>query len=108
MIFGHRINSGNLDVAHLLRAEVVVIIIIIIIRRKRRSKAVVVEAIGEERPSKVHGSGGEGPTADAEEQSHDDTEDVLGAVSERAQVVGGQPQRHDVVVDLLVVVIGGF
>lgn len=62
--------------------------------------------MGEERPSEVHGGGGEGPAANAEEESDDDTQDVLGAVTEGAEVVGSEgllgfpvPQRHVVAVD---------
>ena len=35
---------------------------------------------GEERPDEVHGRGGEGAAAEAEEKAGDDDEDVLGAV----------------------------
>ena len=44
--------------------------------------------MGEERPSEVHGGGGEGSVANAEEESDDDTQDVLGAVIEGAEVIG--------------------
>ena len=57
--------------------------------------------MGEERPSEVHGSGGEGSAANAEEESDDDAQDVLGAVTKGAEVVGSEgllglpvPQRH--------------
>ena len=43
--------------------------------------------MGEERPSEVHGGGGEGSAANAEEESDDDTQDVLGAVIEGAEVI---------------------
>ena len=43
--------------------------------------------MGEKRPSKVHGGGGEGSTANIEEES-DNTQDVLGAVTEGAEVIG--------------------
>lgn len=39
-------------------------------------------AVGEERPTQVHGCGGESATADAEEQRHNNAEHVLGAVAE--------------------------
>lgn len=62
--------------------------------------------MGEERPSEVHGGGGEGSAANAEEESDDDAQDVLGAVTEGAEVVGSDgllgfpvPQRHVVAVD---------
>ena len=62
--------------------------------------------MGEERPSEVHGGGGECSAANAEEESDDDTQDVLGAVTEGVKVVGSErllgfpvPQRHVVVVD---------
>ena len=44
--------------------------------------------MGEERPSEVHGGGDEGSSANAEEKSDDDTQDVLGVVMEGAEVVG--------------------
>ena len=46
--------------------------------------------MGEERPSEVHGGGGECSAANAEEESNDNTQDVLGAVTERAKVVGSE------------------
>ena len=46
--------------------------------------------MGEERPSKVHGGGSECSAANAEEESDDDTQDVLGAVTEGAEVVGSE------------------
>ena len=46
--------------------------------------------MGEERPSEVHGGGGECSAANAEEESDDDTQDVLGAVTEGAEVVGSE------------------
>ena len=62
--------------------------------------------MGEERPSEVHGGGSEGSAASAKEESDDDTQDVLGAVTEGAEVVGSEgllgfpvPQRHVVAVD---------
>ena len=65
--------------------------------------------MGEERPSKVHGSGSEGSAASAEEESDDDTQNVLGAVTEGAEVVGSEgllgfpvPQRHVVAVDRVI------
>ena len=36
--------------------------------------------MGEERPSEVHGGGGEGSAANAKEESDDDTQDVLGFI----------------------------
>ena len=45
--------------------------------------------MGEERPSEVHGGGGEGSVANAEEESNDDTQDVLGVVTEGAEDVIG-------------------
>ena len=57
--------------------------------------------VGEERPSKVHGGGGEGSAANVEEESDDDTQDVLGAVAEGVEVIGSNgllgfpvPQQH--------------
>ena len=62
--------------------------------------------MGEERPSEVHGGGGECSTANAEEESNNGTQDVLGAVTEGAEVVGSEglsgfpiPQQHVVAVD---------
>ena len=62
--------------------------------------------MGEERPSEVHGGGGEGSAANAEKESDDDTQDFLGVVMEGAEVVGSEgllgfpvPQRHVIVVD---------
>ena len=62
--------------------------------------------MGEERPSEVHGGDSECSATNAEEESDDDTQDVLGAVTEGAEVVGSErllgfhvPQRHVVVVD---------
>ena len=62
--------------------------------------------MGEERPSEIHGGGGEGSATNAEEESDDDTQDVLGAVTEGAKVIGSEgllgfrvPQRHVVVMD---------
>ena len=62
--------------------------------------------VGEERPSEVHGGGGECSTANTEEESDNDTQDVLGAVTEGAEVVGSEgllgfpvPQRHVIAVD---------
>ena len=62
--------------------------------------------VGEERPSKVHGGGGEGSAANVEEESDDDTQDVLGAVAEGVEVIGSKgllgfpvPQQHVVAVD---------
>ena len=62
--------------------------------------------MGVERPSEVHGGGGECSAANAEEESDDDTQDVLGAVMEGAEVVGSEglsgfpvPQQHVVAVD---------
>ena len=46
--------------------------------------------VREERPSEVHGGGGECFAANAEEESDDDTQDVLGAVMEGAEVVGSE------------------
>ena len=43
--------------------------------------------MGEERPSEVHGGGGECSAANAEEEGDNDTQDVLGAVTEGAEVV---------------------
>ena len=78
-------------------------------KAERRGESGVVgggEAVGEERPSEVHGGGGECSAANAEEESDDDTQDVLGAVTEGAEVVGSEgllgfpvPQRHVVAVD---------
>nr|POF13368.1 hypothetical protein CFP56_45569 [Quercus suber] len=78
-------------------------------KAERRGESGVVrgrEAVGEERPREVHGGGGEGFTANAEEESDDDTQDVLGVVMNRAEVVGSKgllgfpvPQRHVIVVD---------
>ena len=48
------------------------------------------EAVGEERPSEVHGGGGECSAANAEEESDNDTQDVLGPVTEGAEVVGAR------------------
>ena len=42
----------------------------------------------EERPSEVHGGGGEGSAANAEEESNDDTQNVLSVVTEGVEVVG--------------------
>ena len=36
--------------------------------------------MGEERPSEVHGGGDEGSVVNAEEESDDDTQDVLGFI----------------------------
>ena len=62
--------------------------------------------MGEERPSTIHGGSGEGSAANTEEESDDDTQDVLGAVTEGVEVVGSEgllgflvPQRHVVAVD---------
>ena len=62
--------------------------------------------MGEERPSEVHGGGGECSAANAEEESNNGTQDVLGAVTEGAEVVGSEglsgfpiPQQHVVAVD---------
>ena len=62
--------------------------------------------MGEDRPSEVHGGNGECSVANAEEESDNDTQDVLGAIIEGAEVVGSEglsgfpvPQRHVVVVD---------
>ena len=44
----------------------------------------------EERPSEVHGGGSECSVANAEEESDDDTQDVLSAVTEGAEVVGSE------------------
>ena len=62
--------------------------------------------MGEERPSKVHGGGGEGSVANIEEESDDDTQDFLGVVMEGAEVVGSEgllgfpvPQQHVFAVD---------
>ena len=46
--------------------------------------------MGEERPSEVHGGGGECSAANAKEESNNDTQDVLGAVMEGAEVVGSE------------------
>ena len=61
--------------------------------------------MGEERPSEIHGGGGEGSAANIEEES-DNTQDVLGAVTEGAEVIGSEgllgfpvPQRHVVAMD---------
>ena len=61
--------------------------------------------MGEKRPSEVHGGGGEGSAANIEEES-DDTQDVLGAVTEGAEVIGSEgllefpiPPRHVIAVD---------
>ena len=62
-------------------------------KAERRGESGVVgggEAVGEERPSEVHGGGGECSTANAEEESDNDTQDVLGAVTEGAEVVGSE------------------
>ena len=62
--------------------------------------------VGEERPSEVHGGGSECSAANAEEESDDDTQNVLGAVTEGAEVVGSKgllgfpiPQQHVVAMD---------
>ena len=44
----------------------------------------------EERPSEVHGGGSECSAANAEEESDDDTQDVLGAITKGAEVVGSK------------------
>ena len=44
--------------------------------------------MGEERPSEVHSGGDEGSVANAEEESNNDTQNVLSAVTEGAEVVG--------------------
>ena len=52
---------------------------------ERRGESGVVEGgevVGEKILSEVHGGGGEGSAANAEEESDDDTQDVLGAVTE--------------------------
>ena len=61
--------------------------------------------VGEKRPREVHGGDSEGSVANAEEES-DDTQDVLGAVTEGAEVIGSEgllgfpvPQRHVVAMD---------
>ena len=61
--------------------------------------------MGEERPSEVHGGDGECSATNAEEES-DNTQDVLGAVTEGAKVIGREgllefpiPQRHVIAVD---------
>ena len=62
-------------------------------KAKRRGESGVVrggEAVREERPSEVHGGGGECSAANAEEESDNDTQDVLGAVTEGAEVVGSE------------------
>ena len=46
--------------------------------------------VGEEGPSEIHGGSGEGSATNAEEESDDDTQDVLGAVTEGAEVVGSE------------------
>ena len=46
--------------------------------------------VREERPSKVHRGGSECSAANAEEESDDNTQDVLGAVMEGAEVVGSE------------------
>ena len=46
--------------------------------------------MGEERPSEVHGGGGEGSAVNAEKESDDDTQDFLGVVMEGAEVVGSE------------------
>ena len=48
------------------------------------------EVVREERPSEVHGGGGECFAANVEEESDDDTQDVLGAVTEGVEVVGSE------------------
>ena len=62
--------------------------------------------VGEERPSEVHGGGSECSATNAEEESDDNTQDVLGAVIEGAEVIGSEgllgfpvPQRHVVAMD---------
>ena len=81
-------------------------------KAERRGESGVVgggEAVGEERPSEVHGGDGECSAANAEEESDNDTQDVLGAVTEGAEVVGSEglsgfpvPQWHVVAVDWVV------
>ena len=44
--------------------------------------------MGEERPSEVHGGGGEGSATNAKEESNDNTQNVLSVVTEGAKVVG--------------------
>ena len=44
----------------------------------------------EERPSEVHGGGSECSAANAEEESDDNTQDVLGAITKGAEVVGSK------------------
>ena len=46
--------------------------------------------MGEERLSEVHGGGGECSAANTEEESDNDTQDVLGAVTEGGKVVGSE------------------
>ena len=65
--------------------------------------------MGEERPSEVHGGDGECSVANAEEESNNDTQDVLGAVTKGAEVVGSEgllgfpvPQRHVVAMDRVI------
>ena len=62
--------------------------------------------MGEKRTSEVHGGNDEGFAANAEVESDDNTQDVLGAVIEGAEVIGSEgllgfpvPQRHVVAMD---------
>ena len=64
------------------------------------------EVVGEKRPSEVHGGGSECSAANTEEESDDNTQDVLGAVTKGAEVIGSEgllgfpvPQRHVVAMD---------
>ena len=46
--------------------------------------------MGVKRPSEVHGGGSECSAANVEEESDNDTQDVLGAIMEGAEVVGSE------------------
>ena len=59
-------------------------------RRGESGEAGGGEAVGEERPSEVHGGGGECSAPNAEKESDDDTQDVLGEVMEVVEVVGSE------------------
>ena len=71
--------------------------------------------MGKERPSEVHGGDGECSVANAEEESDNDTQDVLGAVTEAVEVVGSEglsgfpvSQRHVVAVDRVTACLGFY
>lgn len=80
----------NLLISHFLGVEDIMFIMTVIISvaefLKRRATVVVIST-GEESPDQVHGDGSQSTAADAKQQSDNDAENILGAITEGGEVI---------------------